>query len=142
MNDTPDTRITQALSDDTLSDDDRAFLDSLEDERGMFQQIGDTWKGPMGGWAKLIFGFTVALGLLFVFVLWNVAHSTHHPIIHAIWAIAGVALLVIIGFAKEWMFARMNMLTILREIKRVQLEVVALREEVAQRDELAQRDSE
>ena len=40
------------------------------------------------------------------------------------------------------MFARMNMLTILREIKRVQLEVVALREEMTQREELAQRDSE
>lgn len=128
-----DTRISRGLSDDTMSADDWAFLESLEDDRGMFQQIGDTWKGPLGGWAKLIFGFTVALGLLFLYVLWNVAHSTDHPIIHAIWAIAGVAVLVILGFAKEWMFARMNMLTVLREVKRVQLEVVALREELEKR---------
>ena len=101
MSNDPDTRITEGLRQDAMSDDDWAFLESLDDDRGMFQQIGDTWKGPLGGWAKLIFGFTVALGLLFVFVLWNVAHSTHHPIIHAIWAIAGVALLVIIGFARS-----------------------------------------
>ena len=135
MTDSPDTRITAALS-----EDDRAFLNSLEAERGMFQQIGDTWKGPMGIWAKLIFAFSVVLGLLFVFVLWQAAHTTDHPLIHALWAIAGVALLVVLGFAKEWMFNRMNMLTILREVKRVQLEVVALREELS--EERARRDQE
>ncbi|MEM6857224.1 MAG: DUF6768 family protein [Pseudomonadota bacterium] len=131
----PDTRIAKGLSNDTMSADDWAFLESLEDDRGMFRQIGDSWKGPLGGWAKLVFGLSLALGLLFLYVLWNVAHSTDHPIIHAIWAIAGVAVLVILGFAKEWMFARMNMLTVLREVKRVQLEVVALREELAERDQ-------
>jgi hypothetical protein len=130
----PDTRIAQGLSDQNMSADDWAFLESLEDDRGLFQQIGDSWKGPLGGWAKLIFGFTVALGLLFLYVLWNVAHSTDHPIVHAIWAIAGVAVLVIMGFAKEWMFARMNMLTVLREVKRVQLEVAALREDLRKSD--------
>ena len=125
----PDTRIAEGLADDRMSADDWAYLESLDDDRGMFQQIGDTWKGPLGGWAKMIFGFTVVLGLAFVFVLWQAAHTTDHPMIHALWAIAGVALLVIIGFAKEWMFARMNMLTILREIKRLQLEVALLREE-------------
>jgi len=129
MTDTPDTRIR-----DALSEDDQAFLDSLEEERGMFRQIGDAWKGPMGGWAKLIFGFTVAIGLLFVFVLWQVIH-TLEPIAHTLWAISGVALLVILGFAKEWMFNRMNMLTILREIKRLQLEVALLREEAGPRDQ-------
>lgn len=123
MTDTPDTRIAQALS-----EDDQAFLDSLEAERGMFQQIGDTWKGPMGNWAKLIFGFSVAMGLLFLFVVYQVA-NTREPIAHTLWAIMGVGLLVILGFAKEWMFARMNMLTVLREIKRLQLEVALLREE-------------
>lgn len=128
MTDTPDAKITAALC-----EDDQAFLDSLDGERGMFQQIGDTWKGPMGGWAKLIFGFTVAMGFLFLFVIYQVAH-TSEPIAHTLWAISGVALLVILGFAKEWMFARMNMLTILREIKRLQLEVALLREESSSND--------
>ena len=87
----------------------------------------------MGGWAKLIFGFTVAMGFLFLFVIYQVAH-TSEPIAHTLWAISGVALLVILGFAKEWMFARMNMLTILREIKRLQLEVALLREESSSND--------
>lgn len=134
MTDTPDTRIAQALS-SQMSEDDQAFLDSLESERGLFTQIGDTWKGPMGGWAKLVFGFTAALGVLFVFVIWKTANTTDNVAVHTLWAIMGVALLVVIGFAKEWMFARMNMLTVLREIKRLQLEVALLREETGLREE-------
>lgn len=117
-----DDRIAEALD-----ADDKAFLDSLEAERGLFRQIGDTWQGPMGGWAKLIFAFTVVMGLLFLYVIWQVAH-TNHPTVHTLWAICGVALLIIIGFAKEWMFNRMNMLTILREVKRLQLQVAMLSE--------------
>jgi len=124
QNDTPDTHIREALS-----ADDQAFLDSLEGERGLFTQIGDTWKGPMGGWAKLIFGFTVALGFIFLFVIYQLAHSTNNATVHTLWAIMGLALIVVLGFAKEWMFNRMNMLTILREIKRLQLEVAMLREQ-------------
>lgn len=119
----PDTRIA-----DNLNDDDWAFLESLDQDRGMFQQIGDSWKGPLGGWAKLVFGFTVVLGFVFLFVIWQVAHSTDNVMVHALWAIAGVALLVILGFAKEWMFARMNMLTILREVKKLQVQVALLSE--------------
>ena len=123
MTQTPDSRIREALS-----EDDHAFLNSLEEERGLFMQIGDSWKGPLGGWAKLIFGFTVVLGLTLLMVIYHIG-STRNPTEHTLWAILGLAVLIVMGFAKEWMFARMNMLTILREIKRLQLEVAMLREE-------------
>lgn len=114
---------------DALDDDDYAFLTKLDADRGMFQQIGDSWKGPLGGWAKLVFGFTFLLGMLLLYVLYQVAHSTEHPVVHALWAIAGLTVIVIMGFTKEWMFARMNMLTILREVKRLQVQVALLSEE-------------
>jgi len=117
-----DDRITAALD-----EDDKAFLASLDSERGLFQQIGDSWQGPMGGWAKLIFGFTFMMGMLFLFVIWQVAH-TSNPIVHTLWAISGIALLIVIGFAKQWMFERMNMITILRELKRLQVQVALLSE--------------
>lgn len=119
----PDTRIKQELN-----DDDWAFLESLEQDRGMFKQIGDSWKGPLGGWAKLVFGFTVALGMLLLFLIWQVAHSTDHPVVHVLWAIAALTVIVIMGFAKEWMFSRMNMLMILGEVKRLQVQVALLSE--------------
>ncbi len=113
---------------DALDADDREFLESLEEDRGLFRQIGDSWKGPMGGWAKLIFAFTTALGMLLLFTIWQVAH-TREPVEHTLWAISALAVLVLMGFAKEWMFARLNMLTILREVKRLQVQVALLSEQ-------------
>lgn len=121
MTDTDDT-IAAALD-----ADDREFLDTLEEDRGLFRQLGDSWQGPLGGWAKLIFGFAVVLGMLLLYTIWQVAH-TRDPIEHTLWAIAALAVLIVQGFIKEWMFARMNMLTILREVKRLQVQVALLSE--------------
>lgn len=110
-----------------LDEDDKAFLASLESERGLFQQIGDSWKGPLGGWAKFAFALAVVFGLLFLFILWQVVHSSD-PAVHTLWAIAALAVLIVQGFLKEWMFNRMNMLTILREVKRLQVQVALLSE--------------
>ena len=52
-----------------LDEDDKAFLDSLESERGLFRQIGDSWKGPMGGWAKFAFAMSLVFGGLMLAVI-------------------------------------------------------------------------
>ena len=112
---------------EALSADDRAFLDSLEGERGLFAQIGDSWKGPLGGWAKFAFALAVVFGLLLLALVWQVA-NTRDPVEHTLWAIAALAVLIIQGFLKEWMFNRMNMLTVLREVKKLQVQVALLSE--------------
>ncbi|MEP0191553.1 MAG: DUF6768 family protein [Erythrobacter sp.] len=113
---------------DALDNDDWAFLEGLDQDRGMFQQIGDTWKGPMGGWAKFAFALSVVIGISIAAVVWQVIH-TSDPIKHTLWAIAALALLIMQGFLKEWMLNRMNMLTILREVKRLQVQVAILSED-------------
>ncbi|MDJ0641232.1 MAG: hypothetical protein QNJ15_00305 [Erythrobacter sp.] len=119
---THDERIAAALD-----ADDRAFLDSLETDRGMFQQIGDSWHGPLGGWAKLSFGFAIFIGLGLAYVFYRaVTADTTDQIIG--WGLTCIALLIMQGFLKEWMFARMNMLTVLREVKRLQVQVALLGE--------------
>lgn len=114
---------------DALDEDDKAFLESLETERGLFRQIGDSWKGPMGGWAKFAFGMSVVFGLLMLGVIYKVIHSTDSAFEHSMWAIALLAVLIMLGFIKQWMFERMNMLTILREVKRLQVQVALLSED-------------
>ena len=41
-----------------LDEDDHAFLASLDSDRGMFRQLGDSMHGPLGGWAK----FSLSVG--------------------------------------------------------------------------------
>ena len=112
---------------DLLDADDKAFLNELEADRGLWAQVGDTLSGPMGGWAKLVFAMSVVFGALLIFCLYKIA-TTHHAVEHTLWAITGVAVLVIQGFMKDWFFSRMNMLNILREVKRLQVQVAMLRE--------------
>lgn len=112
---------------DVLDADDQKFLSELEADRGLWRQVGDTLSGPMGGWAKLVFGMSVVLGGALIFCIYKLATS-HHQFEHSMWAIAALFVVVMQGFAKDWFFSRMNMLTILREVKRLQVQVALLRE--------------
>lgn len=116
-----DARIRSALD-----EDDRAFLDSLDD-RGLFRQLGDSLGGPLGGWAKLVFAVTFVLSLVMFYAVWQLFHAAELRET-ILWATATVLLMTGIGFLKHWMFSRMNMLSVLREVKRLQVQVAMLAE--------------
>jgi hypothetical protein len=108
-----------------LDADDRAFLESLDDGRGLFRQMGDAMTGPLGGWAKLIFVILLIMAGVLFYCVWQLvtAASTDERVV---WGIASLAVLTAQGFAKDWFFSRMNMLAILREVKRLQVQVAML----------------
>ena len=110
-----------------LDADDRAFLASLDDERGLFRQLGDSLGGPLGGWAKVVFAMTFVLGIMLVASVWQLltADTTRDQVL---WATAAMALVMSTGFLKDWLFSRMNMFTVLREVKRLQVQVAMLSE--------------
>lgn len=110
-----------------LDADDRAFLASLDDERGLFRQLGDSLGGPLGGWAKVVFAMTFVMGIVLLVSVWQLltADTTRDQIL---WATAAMALVMSTGFLKDWLFSRMNMFTVLREVKRLQLQVAMLTE--------------
>lgn len=108
-----------------LDDDDRAFLASLDDGRGLFTQIGDSLGGPLGGWAKLVFALTFVLGLAMVFAVWRMFMAGELREL-VLWATASIVLVMTVGFLKDWLFSRMNMFFILREVKRLQVQVAML----------------
>ena len=110
-----------------LDADDRAFLDSLDQKRGMFTQMGDVLSGPLGGWAKLMFVVSLILGIALFFSGWQFFTATSQTGMIR-WGLITLALLMFQGFTKEWFFARMNMLTILREVKRAELRLSMHRE--------------
>ncbi len=119
MNNTDD-RIASALD-----EDDRAFLASLDEGRGLFTQVGDVLAGPLSGWAKLIFGVAFVLGIALIYFVYR--FFTAPGFEESVWwGMVTLAALMMQGFIKEWLYARMNMLSILREVKRLQLQVSML----------------
>ncbi len=111
-----------------LSDDDHAFLASLDADRGMFQQLGDSMNGPLAWWARfaMVFAFVIGIGLAYCFFRAVTAESTDAILG---WGLTTIGLLIMQGFLKEWMFARMTMLTLLGELKRLQVQVALLGED-------------
>lgn len=112
---------------ETLGGDDHAFLASLDENRGLFQQIGDSWHGPLGVWARFSFAIAIAIGIGLAFCLYRAVTADSTDALIG-WGLTTIGLLIMQGFLKEWMFARMNMLTVLREVKRLQVQVALLNE--------------
>ena len=110
-----------------LDADDEMFLAGLDPARGMFRQIGDSMQGPLGRWAKFSFALSIAIGLGLAYALYRaITFDSTDALIG--WGLTAIALLIMQGFLKEWMFARLNMLTMLSEVKRLQLQLAMLEE--------------
>jgi len=108
-----------------LDEDDRAFLASLDDSRGLFMQLGESLGGPLGGWAKLVFAMTFVMAAAMFYCVWELFTATETRDI-ILWATGTVVLVMSTGFLKDWLFSRMNMFTVLREVKRLQVQVAML----------------
>ncbi|WP_114952033.1 DUF6768 family protein [Sphingosinicella terrae] len=108
-----------------LDADDEAFLRELDAQRGLFGQIGDTMKGPLGGWATLIFLMTFPLAALMFFAVWNMFQAAGMREL-VLWTAGALAALLALGFVKQWFFERMNFIALLRELKRLELRLARI----------------
>ena len=110
-----------------LSAEDEAFLKDLEEDRGLFTQMGATFHGPMGFWT--MFAFVISLiffGLtIYCFVQLLGAETVSQStawLAGFIWSSLAVAMI------KLWFWLRMNHLTTLRELKKLELRLTRLGE--------------
>lgn len=110
-----------------LDADDEAFLNQLDSERGLFAQVGDTLSGPLGGWAKLVFGLAFLLAVVMFYTVYRmvIADSDREFLV---WALGALAAFVATGFVKQWFFERMNLNTVLRELKHIELRIARIEE--------------
>ncbi|WP_300377560.1 DUF6768 family protein [Henriciella sp.] len=108
-----------------LSEEDEAFLARLEDEPGLFAQLGATFTGSMKFWTA----FAVALSLIFFFgsiwALWQASVSANAQEA-VVWTGGALGAWFAVGMIKIWFWLRMNHLVTLKEIKRLELKVSQL----------------
>ncbi|WOI53368.1 DUF6768 family protein [Parvularcula sp. LCG005] len=108
-----------------LSAADQEFLDDLEDGRGLFTQLGATFQGPMRFWTIMIWVMAFVLtGLGFFCVYRLFAADAVRPMI--LWAFGAWAAWSAQMAVKQWIFQRMGTLTILRELKKLELRLARL----------------
>jgi hypothetical protein len=110
---------------DALSKEDDAFLAGLEQEPGAIQQMAGIFQGPLSRFYVLIFIVAVALGFFGVYAGWRFAISTDlRPLFH--WGALTGFCLVVLAVVRVLFFMQINTNRILREVKRLELQVARL----------------
>lgn len=111
----PHTRLGAALA-----QDDEAFLKSLEQDQGLFADLGDTLHGPQRAWNWLAMGIAIVMsGLGFWSVYQMFQTETDRVLI--LWAAAAWASWTIQIQIKQWLYNRVNTQRILRALKAIDL---------------------
>ncbi len=109
-----------------LDSDDEAFLKNLEEGEGLFQQMGSTFRGPLGGWT--IYAFILSF-VMFGVGVWAMiemlgAESLRETVL---WFALLSAMLLAVSMIKIWFWLRMNHLATLRQLKLLELRLMKQR---------------
>jgi len=110
---------------EALSRDDAAFLANFEKEPGLFGEVIDVFRGPMG-WINIVmvivmlplFGFVFYAGWKFA-TLEDLRAMAH-------WGAMGAVAIIVVTLLRLWFWMEMHTNRVLREVKRLELQVARL----------------
>lgn len=110
---------------DALSKEDAEFLAKLEREPGSFQQMADIFHGPLNWLYVTLLAAAIVVGLFGVYSGWQFAVSTQlRPLFY--WGAVTGFCLVVLAVVRIVFFMQINTNRVLREIKRLELQVALL----------------
>lgn len=109
---------------EALDEEDRALFGKLG-EQGLFGQLFGIYSGKMGALTVFATILTFALFLAAVYCGWKFFGAAE-ALEAARWGAGGVMLMVMVGFLKIWFWMRMESNRVLREVKRVELQLARL----------------
>lgn len=103
-----------------LSQEDQAFLSKLEEDQGLFEQMGQTFTGPLKYWTMLAFAMSFGF---FMGAVYGVVQLVNAPDAQTavLWSTLVLALFLAVSMIKIWFWLRMNHLAVLKELKLTQL---------------------
>ena len=109
---------------EVLTKEEAAFYDKLE-EQNLFGKIGEVYKGKLG-WLAIIMNIVqiIILGLLIYCIMEFFNTEEINELIK--WAVAGILCVMIMAYLKLYIWMQMDKNDILRELKRLELQVAAL----------------
>ncbi|MEM9178502.1 MAG: DUF6768 family protein [Pseudomonadota bacterium] len=107
----------------SLSADDEAFLKELEEDVGLFQQLGMTFSGPLRYWTAFAVVFSFVFFALSIWAGYNMFMAEELKMV-IIWGVFFGWMSLAVGLIKVWFWMRMNLLNVLRELKRIELRLV------------------
>ena len=115
-----------------LSAEDMDELERLTGEQGLFDLIGDSFRSKMRYWIILLWTYSV---VAFAGAVWATVRflQASEPREMALWAGLWLILVLAIMLAKIWYWMEVNKNVVVRELKRVELQIAFLAKSVAQK---------
>ncbi len=109
---------------ETLNQEEAKFYDELE-EQNLIGKLGEVFKGKMG-WLAIIMNIVhlVIFGLLIYCIVQFFGTNETNELIK--WASAGFLCMIVVGMLKLYIWMQMDKNDILREMKRLELQVATL----------------
>ncbi|MEL6323258.1 MAG: DUF6768 family protein [Pseudomonadota bacterium] len=105
---------------DALSADDKDFLKTLENDQGMFEQMGATFVGPMKYWTAFAFVLSLIFFGLTIYCFYQMA-TVEGDRAALMWFAGFIWSAIAVAAIKIWFWLRMNHLATLRELKKIEL---------------------
>jgi len=114
-----------------LSADEMAELETLTGEQGMFDMIGDSFRSKMRYWVAILWVYSF---VAFVGAVWSGFrfYEATEPKEMAAWGGLCIILVIFVALGKMWYWMEVNKNTVVRELKRVELQIAFLAKSVAQ----------
>lgn len=112
-----------------LSADEMDELETLTGEQGLFDMIGESFRSKMRYWIVFLWIYTLAA---FAGAVWSGFrfYEATDPKEMAVWGGLCVVLVLVVALAKIWYWMEVNKNTVVRELKRVELQIAFLAKSV------------
>lgn len=117
-------RDVDELIDQALDSEERELLRSLE-EPGFFRQAFGVFGGPTGWMSMVMMFWQVVLFIAGVWAAWRFFEATD-AVAQLRWGIPAAVLLIFAGMLKMALIPRMESNRLMRELKRVELQLAAV----------------
>jgi hypothetical protein len=112
------------MIEEALDTEDRAILERYG-EQGVFAQMFSVYDGKMRWLAVMATVMTFAIFVGALYCAWMLVNASDTATAVR-WGVGTVAFMAMVGFLKIWFWLRMESNRILREVKRVELQVARL----------------
>ncbi|MDQ7017873.1 MAG: hypothetical protein Q9M33_01800 [Robiginitomaculum sp.] len=110
-------------------------LDDIAGEPGLFTMLGDTFRGKMRFWNAYAMVLSFASFGAALWTGWRFLH-TNEPHEMTLWGVGMGISIFFLAMLKLWFWMEMNKNTVIREIKRVELQLAVLSNAMREKEAL------
>jgi len=110
---------------EVLNSKDREAMDSCAKELGFFGLIAESFRGKLKAIVITVFLLILIFAILLVICAINF-FTVEDIALKLNWLAGGLTALIVIGLLRLWYFMELNRLSVIREIKRLELQIALL----------------